>query len=179
VKRLAALALTLLPAVILSTAKDAAAQAGPGVKAIHAQWKQVTGYIQRAAEQMPESEFGYRPVSTVRTFGQLVGHVAGAQRMICAAALNEPQPAEDDIERSATTKAALVAAIKTTSAYCERAYAQTDLAATAQTTLFGAKNTRLGALALNSRAQRGALRQHRHVPAHEGDGPAVVAGTMT
>ena len=36
-----------------------------------------------------------------RTRGQFIGHVAGAQYMICAAALGDPPRGEDDIERFA------------------------------------------------------------------------------
>ena len=121
-----------------------------GVAATHAAWRDVTSNIQRAAEQMTEADYAFRPVATVRTFGQLVGHVAGAQKLFCAAALGEAGGNEDDIEKSATTKAALVAALKTTTAYCERAYAQTDAAAAASATVFGDKTTRLGVLASNA-----------------------------
>lgn len=128
----------------------AAAQGRTGVDAAHAAWQGVTTNITRAAEQMKDADFAYRPTATVRTFGQLVGHVAGAQKMICAAALGEKPTAEDEIEKTATTKAALVEAMKSTTAYCERAYAQTDAAATASTTLFGETQTRLYALTTNA-----------------------------
>ena len=29
-----------------------------------------------AAEKMPEESYGFKPVDTVRTFGQIVGHIA-------------------------------------------------------------------------------------------------------
>ena len=143
-KRLPALLLLLAATPALAVAQRV------GVSAIHSQWKQVTGFIQRAAEQMPESEYAFRPVSTVRTFGQLVGHVAGAQYSICAAALGEPARDEDAVEKSATTKAALVQALKESSAYCERAYAITDARAAGETSLFGQKQSRMSALALNA-----------------------------
>jgi uncharacterized damage-inducible protein DinB len=128
----------------------AAAQARVGVEAVQSAWQGVTTNIARAAEQMKESDFAYRPTESVRTFGQLVGHVAGAQKMICAAALGEKPTAEDEIEKTATTKAALIDALKATTAYCERAYAQTDAAAGASTTLFGQTQTRMYALATNA-----------------------------
>ena len=36
----------------------------------------------RQAEEMPEAKYTFRPVAGVRTFGELIGHVAGAQNMI-------------------------------------------------------------------------------------------------
>ena len=41
-------------------------------------WKPITAYITTAAEEVPESTYAYRPTPDVRTFGQLIGHIAGA-----------------------------------------------------------------------------------------------------
>ena len=58
--------------------------------------------------------------------------------------------AEDEIEKSTTAKAQLVAALRASSEYCRRAYAQTDAAAAAEATVFGEKQTRIAALTLNA-----------------------------
>ncbi|MDH4130927.1 MAG: DinB family protein [Gemmatimonadota bacterium] len=113
-------------------------------------WEQLTGYITAAAEEMPESKYSYAPTKEVRSFGQLIGHVAGAQYLICAAAMGEPAGAEDDIEKSRTAKADLVTALKASTEYCARAYQQTDKAAQQTTKLFGQQQTRLYALTLNA-----------------------------
>jgi uncharacterized damage-inducible protein DinB len=113
-------------------------------------WQQLTGFITMAAEETPESLYSFKPTPEVRSFGQLVGHVAGAQYLICAAALGEPAREEDAIERTQTTKAGLVAALKASTEYCNRAYAQTDAAAQARTRLFGQEQSRLYALTLNA-----------------------------
>lgn len=129
------------------------AQAPPGATAVgtlESLWKPITGYITTAAEEVPESTYAYRPTSDVRTFGQLIGHIAGAQQLICAAALGERGGAEDEIERTRTSKADLVAALKASTKYCARAYAQTDAAARQPTRLFGQERSRLFALGLNA-----------------------------
>jgi len=113
-------------------------------------WEQMTSNIAKAAEQMPESDYSFRPVATVRTFGQLIGHVAGAQALICGSALGEKTAGEDDIEKSKTTKADLVAALKTTTEYCRKAYAMSDARSAGMTKLFGQDQTRLSALMLNA-----------------------------
>ena len=89
-------------------------------------WTNTIGYITKAAEQVPESSYSYRPTPAVRTFGQLIGHIAGSQHMFCAAATGDKPSAEDDIEKTATTKAALVAALKASTDYCQKAYAMAD-----------------------------------------------------
>lgn len=124
--------------------------ADAAVAALRSNWRQMTDYIIRAAEQLPEADYAYRPVETVRTFGQLIGHVAGAQFSMYAAALGDSVPAEDAVEKSATTKTALVKALRESTDYCARAYAQTGAAAAAPTQFFGQTVPRTEALALNA-----------------------------
>jgi uncharacterized damage-inducible protein DinB len=126
------------------------AAGGAGVAALRAMWQTQSGYLLRAAEQMPDSDYAFRPVASVRTFGQLIGHVAGSQNLICAAALGEPSKSEDDIEKSVTTKPGLIAALRASTEYCRRAYALSDASAARSTTLFGEQQSRMFALALNA-----------------------------
>jgi len=142
----------LLPLALAAVTSTVEAQqpADAAVQTAKMLWQQLTGHITQSAEDAPEALYSYRPTPEVRTFGQLIGHVAGAQYLICAAALGEPARDEDDIERSRTTKADLVAALRASTEYCARAYAQTDAAAQQRTQLFGAEHTRLFALILNA-----------------------------
>lgn len=144
------LSLTLAATPATLTAQQPAEAANPAVQTSKMLWQQLTAWITQAAEDVPETMYSYRPTPEVRTFGQLIGHVAGAQYLICAAALGDPARNEDDIERSKTTKADLIAALRASTAYCERAYAQTDAAAQARIKLFGADRSRLFALTLNA-----------------------------
>ena len=149
----------ILLSLVVSTASLAqlahAQQAAPaasdaGVAAVRAMWEAQSGFLLRAAEQMPDSDYAFRPVASVRTFGQLIGHVAGSQNLMCAAALGEPSKSEDDIEKSMTTKSQLVAALRASAEYCRRAYAQSDASAARSTMVFDAKQSRMFALALNA-----------------------------
>src|SRR5687768_12482955 len=71
-------------------AQQPAASSDLAVRTVREQWQAMTNYVTRAAADVPDSLYAYKPVATVRTFGQLIGHVAGAQYMICAAALGDP-----------------------------------------------------------------------------------------
>ena len=122
----------------------------PGVDAAKTTFTIMSRYFTAAAEQLPEADYSFRPVKTVRTIGQLIGHVAGANIDICAAALGEAQKGEDDIEKTVTTKAGLVAALKASNEYCARAYAMTDAASAGRTTLFGQDQSKAFALSLNA-----------------------------
>jgi len=143
-------ALSLAGAPMGAQAQVGNAAANPAVNTTRMLWEQLTGYITTAAAELPESTYSYRPTAEVRSFGQLVGHVAGAQYLICAAAMGEPPREEDEIEKSRTSKAELLAALKASTEYCSRAYQQTDRAAQQGTKLFGQERTRLYALGLNA-----------------------------
>lgn len=84
-------------------------------------YRGVKTLIVRSAERMPEENYGFRPVETVRTFGQILGHVADSQYVFCSTVLGEKNPAPK-IEQTKTTKADLVAALKDVFAYCDKAY---------------------------------------------------------
>ena len=147
------IALVLAASVAVSSsalAQQATAPADVGSAALRANWQQVTRFITMSAEEFAEADYAYKPVATVRSVGELVGHVAGAQNMMCAAALGEPVPAEDAVEKAAKTKAALVDALKKSTEYCAKAYAQSPDAVTGTTNLFGQTMPRAHALALNA-----------------------------
>src|SRR5579872_1462277 len=71
----------------------------------------IVGSVVSAAQKMPEENYSFKPTPDVRSFGQLVGHVADANYNFCALAAGEPNPVTG-IEKSKTSKADLVAAIK-------------------------------------------------------------------
>lgn len=145
------LLLSLVLATPIAAQQAAAVSPGLAVGAAKGMWQRMTSYVTTAAEQMPEKDYAFRPTHDVRTFGQMIAHVAGAQRMMCAAALGEKVGAEDEIEKTVTAKAGLIAALKSSTQYCERAYAQTDAASAAQATpLFGMNMPRLNVLVLNT-----------------------------
>lgn len=143
-------ALAAGPTLTPAHAQDGNPTANPAVSTARMLWEPMIGYITTAAEELPESTYSYRPTAAVRSFGQLVGHVAGAQYLICAAALGDPPRKEDEIERSRKTKSELVSALKASTEYCSRAYSQTDKAAQGRTKLFGQDRSRLFALGLNA-----------------------------
>jgi uncharacterized damage-inducible protein DinB len=111
---------------------------------------QVKGVIQRSAEKMPDMNFAYKPVPEVRSFAQLLGHVADAQYTFCSAALGEKNPALG-IEKSKSTKEELVKALQDAFAYCDKAYAALTDANAAEVLKFGnGERTRLNILSFNT-----------------------------
>ena len=54
--------------------------------------EQFMGWVLAAAEQMPEADYGFKPTEEVRSFGEMIGHVAGANFNFCANALGVENP---------------------------------------------------------------------------------------
>ena len=138
-------------ALLLLVATPLAAQTGShAAGAIREVGMSTIGYITTTAEEMPEAKYAFRPVAGVRSFGELIGHIAGTQHLLCAAILGEPVPAEDAVEKSATTKAALVAALKESTAHCAKAHTISDAAGNEEISVFGQRHTKLWALTMNA-----------------------------
>ncbi len=99
---------------------------------VKADYRTVRGYFIKAAEKMPEADYGFRPSPAVRSFGQQVAHVADDQYNLCAPARGETRKAAyKEIENTLSAKADLVAALKAAFAYCDGAYdALTDASGT-------------------------------------------------
>ena len=97
--------------------------ANPVSDSVRQAWNDAKGNLQQSAELMPEADYSFKPVDSVRSFGQILAHVAGANYEFCAAARAEKTPfSEDHFEKSAKTKAAIVKAVNESIAYCDAAY---------------------------------------------------------
>ncbi|HZI67827.1 MAG TPA: DinB family protein [Thermoanaerobaculia bacterium] len=103
----------------------------------------------RSAERMPEENYGFKPTESVRTFGQILGHVADSHYMFCSGALGEKRPAVK-VEQTKTSKADLIAALKEALAYCDKAYDGLTDASAAQMVGHGSGTPKLGLLTVAS-----------------------------
>ena len=102
-------------------------------------YERVKKFIVDSAAVMPEKEYAFKPTPDVRSYGQLIGHLADAQYMFCSAAKKEAQP-KKDIEKTVTTKAALQKELAAAFAYCDPIYkATTDASLHDPVELFGGK----------------------------------------
>ena len=113
-------------------------------------YARVKGMLLKSADKMPEENYSFKPVDTVRSYGQIIGHLADAQYMFCSISLGEKNPALD-IEHNKTSKADLIAALNAAFAYCDKAYdGMTDASAVQMIKLFGNDAPRLSALTVNN-----------------------------
>jgi uncharacterized damage-inducible protein DinB len=103
-----------------------------------------------SAEKMPEENYNFKPTEAVRSYGQIVGHLADAQNNFCSMALGENNPGLK-IEQTKTSKADLVAALKDSLAYCDKAYdGMTDASGIQTVKLFGMDMPKFGVLNINN-----------------------------
>jgi uncharacterized damage-inducible protein DinB len=78
---------------------------------------EVAGYITKAAELVPAERWNYRPVATVRTFGELVAHVADGYNWYCGNASKQTEWS-DAVEKGRTDKATVMAKLKAATDAC-------------------------------------------------------------
>lgn len=110
----------------------------------------VKNNIEKAAQKMPEENYAFKPTPDVRTFGQLIGHVADAQYLFCSAAIGDKNPSPG-VEKSKTAKADLVQALQDAFSYCDKAFdAMTDAHAAEIVKFFGRDQAKLTVLSFNN-----------------------------
>src|ERR1700693_94035 len=146
-------ALMAVPVALLGQDKPQA-QTAPPANPITASEKGFYSFVSNAvvgaAQKMPEENYSFKPTPEVRSFGQLVGHVADAQYMFCSQATGEANPAKN-IEKTKTSKADLVAALKDAVAYCNKAYAgMTDAQGSQTVKLMNYDMAKLAVLSVNT-----------------------------
>jgi len=107
-------------AVQASGANDSAA-------AVRAGFDEASGWVTKAAELVPADKYTYRPVASVRTFGQLIAHIADSYNFYCARAAGQNPQWSDAIEKGTTDKATLVPRLKQSLEGCRTTYGSAGL----------------------------------------------------
>src|ERR1700749_369507 len=142
-----------VPVALLAQEK-AQAPATPPANPITASEKGFYSFVSNAvigaAQKMPEENYSFKPTPDVRSFGQLVGHVADANYMFCSQASGEANPMKG-IEKTKTSKADLVSAMKDAGAYCNKTFeSMTDAKGSQMVKFFNFNLAKLTLLSLNT-----------------------------
>lgn len=102
----------------------------------------------KAADKMPEADYSFRTTPQVRTYGEIIGHIADTQLALCGMAKGEQKAGTAG---KMTSKADLVAALKASFDYCDAVYnSMTDSSGAAMVKMFGRDMTKLGVLNFNT-----------------------------
>jgi uncharacterized damage-inducible protein DinB len=80
--------------------------------------------LAEAANSMPANDYAFKPTPEVRSFAQLIGHVANANFFFCSAAVGAPFPSKANAE-TLTTKADVLKALLDSLKYCDTIYQET------------------------------------------------------
>ena len=115
-------------AVLLLAAASASAQLPVGQTlsvpdSLRRSYNQVRSFITAQAEAMPEAEYDFKPTPDVRSFRQLMGHIADYNYIFCAAGRRVANPREGRSLESLRTKAELLKALEESFAFCDATFA--------------------------------------------------------
>jgi uncharacterized damage-inducible protein DinB len=81
--------------------------------------KNMQDKIMKAAETMPESKYSYRPTKDVRSFGEILTHVADISYYLCS---NMKGAAKPVMTGGKSSKAEIIAYVKGSFDYCDGAF---------------------------------------------------------
>jgi uncharacterized damage-inducible protein DinB len=97
-------------------------------RGIKARYDNIKRDVVEAADAVPEAEYTFKPTPQVRSFGEIIGHIADTQNYFCSVAAGSNPEYADTLEKSAKSKADLVKGLKDSVAKCDDVYAKTDAA---------------------------------------------------
>src|SRR5688572_30417593 len=124
----ALVAVLTAPAVSSAQTSDAGAGAvlSPSTAAsINNMHRTIRRNLIEAAEAMPAADYAFKPTPQVRSFAELVGHVAFGNFFLCSMGKGEPPPSVVNFERTVTDKAGLVKALGDSLNYCDGVFKET------------------------------------------------------
>lgn len=87
-------------------------------------FNEVAGWLAASAEMVPAEKYTYKPVNTVRSFGEILAHAADGMNWFCGSAkATKDLPWSDAVEKGGTAKVKVVAALKQATAGCTAVHA--------------------------------------------------------
>jgi uncharacterized damage-inducible protein DinB len=110
----------LVAGASLGLAVSASAQSKPAdmPALLKGGFAEVSEWITKAAAMVPAERYDYKPVATVRSFGELVAHVADGYNWYCANASGQKTEWSDAVEKGPTDKATVTAKLKAAADKC-------------------------------------------------------------
>lgn len=123
------LALALLIAGPARARAQAAAAPPPDlVQTMRQGFGEVAAFVVRAGEMVPEAQYGHRPAAGVRTFGQLIGHIADGNNYYCGRAAGRNVEWAETVALSNAGKAELLARLRESITACTAAHTAANAA---------------------------------------------------
>jgi uncharacterized damage-inducible protein DinB len=89
-------------------------------------FNEVNEWVTKAAEMVPAEKYNYRPVDTVRTFGELIAHVTDSYNYFCARGVGNKVEWSTPVEKGTTDKDTLLPKLKEAVGKCNAAYGSSN-----------------------------------------------------
>ena len=86
-------------------------------------FNEIHSAVSKSVDLVPADKFTYKPVATVRSFGELAAHVADSYVWYCTRASGRNVEWSDAIEKGKTDKATVTQKLRESLAICTAAYA--------------------------------------------------------
>jgi uncharacterized damage-inducible protein DinB len=111
--------IAVLAAQSLAAQQAAGNDAGGALKRA---FDDVMGNVTKSAEMVPADKYSYKPTASVRTFAQLIGHIADSHNYYCARAAGQAIEWADPVEKGGQDKATLLQKLKQSNDRCVAIY---------------------------------------------------------
>lgn len=111
------------PAAPSAQAPAAAAAPDAMSKSLNKLYQMIKKNLTETAAKATDELYTFKPTPDVRSFAELLGHVADAQYMFCSLAKGEASPSAGSIEKTKTAKADIQKALDDSFTYCDAVYA--------------------------------------------------------
>lgn len=102
-------------------AQTPAGQTNPLIESLRDGAGYVRDMFTKAADQMSEEDYTFRPTPEVRSLGQLLAHVADSNYFFCSAAKGERSPVRD-VEKTRTSRDDIRRTLAESFDYCDEVY---------------------------------------------------------
>lgn len=133
---------------ILSVASNINAQSNPVSADVKQDYESIKRVILGSADKMLEMDYSFRTTPHVRTFGQMIAHIADTQTALCGLVKSEKKRGNAEEK---TSKSDLSVALKASFDYCDPIYdSMTDAEGAQRVKMFGMDRTKLGVLIFNT-----------------------------
>ena len=107
----------------LFTKEGQAPGSGEAPKAVQAGFAEVSAWVTKAAALVPAEKYSYKPTTTVRSYGQIIAHIADSYLYYCGKATKRDTQWSDAIEKGTIAKAALAPKLAQAVESCNAVYA--------------------------------------------------------
>lgn len=118
-------AVSTWPLIAQTPAATTQAPSDPLATALKNGFDGIARNVSESAAKMPEANFAFKPTPEVRSFGELLGHIANTHYSYCSMVKGEKNPNTQDLEK-VTAKADMVKVVNDSIEYCKSAYAAMD-----------------------------------------------------